>query len=232
MKKKLISLILITSVLMASACGKSDKANETEEIAATVMDMQVVAVEETDPALPTPIPESMQPSLVQIRNICQLAVLKVYFHNVAKAVKPAASGASGWFQQDREFWFEYSGYAEVGIDMSRVSMEFEDGVVYVTLPPVELIGGVVIDSSSYDIDSVIVEGEDWYNFNHNDISAADLTDAINTANYEMQSSIMSNNTLIMNAQQRAEDLIENYINQVGKCADTTYRVVFVPWSGE
>ena len=30
----------------------------------------------------------------------------------------------------------------------------------------------------------------------------------------------------------AEDLITNDIQQVAKCADTTYTVVFVPWSAE
>lgn len=232
MKKKLLSLVLAFSFLMTVACGKSDEVSETEEIQVTMDDMQVLEETGIEPPLPTPIPESMQPSLVQIRNICQLAVLKVYFHNVAKAIKPAGSGVSGWGEQDREFWFEYSGYAEIGIDMSRVSMEFDGETVYVTLPPVELINGVVIDSSSYDLDSVVVEGEDWYRLNHNVITADDLTDAINTANYQMQTSIMSNNTLMVNAQQRAEDLIENYIQQVAKCADTTYRVVFVPWTSE
>ncbi len=232
--KRLLSLVLILSVMCScfAACGKADEAEATNEIEATVMDMQLVEVVESDPALPTPIPESLQPSLVQIRNICQLAVLKVYFHNVAKAVKTAGSGLTAIGEQDREFWFEYSGYAEIGIDMSRVSMEFDGETVYVTLPPVELINGVNIDSSSYNLDSVVVEGEDWYRLNHNDITAEDLTGAINNANYSMQNSIMSNSTLMMNAQQRAEDLITNYIQQVAKCADTTYTVVFVPWSAE
>lgn len=232
MKKRLLSLVLIISVLCSAACGKTEEVVETEEIEVSAMEMQTIAVTETEPPLPTPIPESMQPDLVQIRNICQLAVLKVYFHNVAKAIKSAASGFSGIGEQDREFWFEYSGYAEIGIDMSRVSMEFDGETVYVTLPPVELINGVVIDSSSYNLDSVVVEGEDWYRLNHNNITADDLTSAINEANYQMQTSIMANSTLMMNAQQRAEDLIENYIQQIAKCADTTYNVVFVPWTSE
>ena len=232
MKKRLLSLLLVMSMICSVSCGKSDKTAETEEIEVSAVEMQTIVVTETEPPLPTPIPESMRPDLVQIRNICQLAVLKVYFHNVAKAVKLAGDGASGWFQSDREFWFEYSGYAEIGIDMSRVSMEIDGDTVYVTLPPVELINGVVIDSSSYDLDSVVIEGEEWYNINHNNITADDLTSAINDANYSMQSSIMSNSTLMMNAQQRAEDLIENYIQQVAKCADTTYNVVFVPWTND
>ncbi len=237
MNKKLLSVLLALSLscsCVLTACSNGPVEEPENSVEAEIIASDYVVVTEPEPALPTPIPESMQPDLVQVRNICQLATLRVYFHNVAKAIKPRANGLSGIGESDREFWVEYSGYAEIGIDMSRVTMEFTgDNEITVTLPPVELIGGVHVDSSSYDYGSIIVADENWYNIlNENVITAEDMTGAINDANLELQTEIMSNNTLLMSAEKREEDLITNYIQQVAKHADTTYTVVFVHTSEE
>ena len=234
MKKKVLSLLLIASLLGCSSCGKDAEVIESEKSAsvdASVISTEVLTVETARPDVPTPVPESMQPDIVQIRNICQLATLRVYFHNVAKAIKPRSSGISGIGESDREFWFEYSGYAEIGIDMSRVTMTVDGNEVVVTLPPVEMIGDVHIDSSSYDYESVVMADENWYNvINPNIITAEDLTGAISDANSQMRASILGNNTLMMNAEQRAEELIENYIQQIGKRTDQNITVRFEQYS--
>lgn len=234
MKKKVLSLLLIASLLGCSSCGKDAEVIESETSAsvdASVISTEVLTVETAMPDVPTPVPESMQPDIVQIRNICQLATLRVYFHNVAKAIKPRSSGISGIGESDREFWFEYSGYAEIGIDMSRVTMTVDGNEVVVTLPPVEMIGDVHIDSSSYDYESVVMADENWYNvINPNIITAEDLTGAISDANSQMRASILGNNTLMMNAEQRAEELIENYIQQIGKRTDQNITVRFEHYS--
>lgn len=225
MNKRLLALLLTGSLVLAASCG-DDKAAE-EKVASTAAETFVVQTMPVPAVESFVATESMQPDIVQIRNICDLATYRVYFHNVAKAVKPRSSGLSGIGESDRQFWFEYSGYVDLGVDMSRVTMTIEGDVVTVTMPSVGPIGGVNVDSSSYDFDSVIIEGEHWYNFiNPNDITATDLTNAINDTNTDTMYSILSDNTIMMTAQQRAEELIENYIQLVGKYSDTHFTVVF------
>ena len=66
-----------------------------------------------------------EPDIAQVRNICNLATLECYYHNVAKSVKEAGSGLWHIGEKDRTFWIEYTGTARLGIDMSKVSMKIE-----------------------------------------------------------------------------------------------------------
>ncbi|MCR5593873.1 MAG: DUF4230 domain-containing protein [Saccharofermentans sp.] len=225
MNKKLLALLLAGSMLLAASCEDDYEVEEkAESTVTTTFAVETMPVAPVESLVTT---ESMQPDIVQIRNICELATYRVYFHNVAKAVKPRSSGLSGIGESDRQFWFEYSGYVDLGVDMSRVAMTIEGDVVTVTMPDVGPIGGVNVDSSSYDFNSVIIEGEHWYNvINPNEITATDLTNAINDTNTDTMFSILSDNTIMMTAQQRAEELIENYIQLVGKYSDTHFTVVF------
>ena len=112
--KKLISVILALSLSTCffASCKKDEGKDDTGVVS------DIVADEET-PELTPEMLAAMQPQEVQIKNICQLATMEVYFHNVAKAVKPADTGILGFNQVDRRFWVEYSGTATVGIDMNR-----------------------------------------------------------------------------------------------------------------
>ena len=61
----------------------------------------------------------------------------------------------------------------------------------------------------------------------NKITADDQTDAINAAQSKMAESVKSNNTLMINAQERAKDLIENYINKMGELSGIEYKINWV-----
>lgn len=219
--KKLLAVILALSLCIGFCCSckKDDKEDNDTDV--------ITDVEETgdDPELTPEMLAAMEPQEIQIKNICQLATLEVYFHNVAKAVKPKASGIMGWGQIDRRFWIEYSGTATIGIDMNRVTMNIEDNVITVKIPHAQLIGNVNVDSSSYDINSVVAESEEWYN-RPNDITAEDVTSAIGDANAYTERSLQDNISLMTNAEYRATQLIRNYIEQISKYSDTEYTVRF------
>ena len=218
--KKLLSVLLILTMCAGvfTACKKDEEKTDTE------VDTEV-AVNEEEVELSPEMLESLRPQEIQVRNICQLATLEVYFHNVAKAVKPASTSFFALTQQDRRFWIEYSGTATIGIDMSRVTMEIEDNVITVRIPHAQMIGGIDVDSDSYDINSVVVESEDWWRAK-NEITADDVTNAIREANTYTTLSLLNNRSMMLNAELRATDLIEKYIEQVSMYSDTQYTVNF------
>lgn len=161
-----------------------------------------------------------EPDVAQIRAICNLATLECYYHNVAKSDKTADS----WFQTDRKFWIEYTGIAKIGIDMSKVSMEIDGNNITVTIPGAELLD-IDICEESLNEDSYIQSADGF--IIKNKITADDQTAAINDAQSKMAESVKSNNTLMINAQERAKDLIENYINRMGDLSGIEYKINWV-----
>jgi len=161
-----------------------------------------------------------EPDVAQIRAICNLATLECYYHNVAKSDKTADS----WFQTDRKFWIEYTGIAKIGIDMSKVSMEIDGNNITVTIPEAELLD-IDICEESLNEDSYIQSADGF--IIKNKITADDQTAAIKDAQSKMAESVKSNNTLMINAQERAKDLIENYINRMGELSGIEYKINWV-----
>lgn len=219
--KKFLSLVLVITLCgtVFCSCKKEDKGDDTKVVSNNVV------IDESNPELTPEMLQSMRPQEIQVRNICQLATLQVYFNNVAKAVKPADSGILGFLQQDRRFWVEYSGSARIGIDMSKVTMTVTDNVITVKMPHAKLLGDIEVDSTSYNVDSVVVETEDVLR-RKNDITAADVTKAINEANLYTTKSILDNNSLMLNAELRAKDLIEKYISRLSKYSGVNYTINF------
>ncbi len=225
MKKRIIAIVLIMSLLTAAVCGckKKDRDRDRDrDTVPSVVQADVVVAETSDPVFTAEEWLSMQPQEIQIRNICQLATLEVYFHNVAKAEKPAASGVIGAGQQARRFWFEYSGSARVGIDMSQVTISITGNTVTVRIPHASILGTPSIDSDSYDLDSIVVEPDSSWSVNPNEITALDLTNAVGEANIETRDELSNDNSLMMRAENRAIDLIRAYIDQISAYSDVDY----------
>ena len=165
-----------------------------------------------------------EPDITQIRSICNLATLECYYHNVAKSEKKVGSGISHIGEVDRKFWIEYTGIAKIGIDMSKVDMKIEGEKVTVFIPNAKLLS---IDISETDLNekSYITSGDSW--FNNNKITADDQTSAINNAQSTMAESVKNNSSLLLSAQSRAQELIENYIVQLGQLSNIEYKIEWV-----
>src|SRR5699024_6744001 len=61
-------------------------------------------------------------SEAQIKDICELAVLECYYHNVAKFDDKDPEKFLFWTKNKR-FWIEYDGIVKMGIDASLVDVE-------------------------------------------------------------------------------------------------------------
>ncbi len=164
-----------------------------------------------------------EPDITQIRSICNLATLECYYHNVAKSTKTAGSGISHVGEVDRKFWIEYTGIAKIGIDMSKVDMQIEGDTVTVFLPNAKLLS-IDIEEDDLNEGSYIASAD---GVNSNKITAEDQTKAINNAQSTMAESVKNNPQLLLNAQSRAQDLIENYINQLAELSNIKYNIKWV-----
>lgn len=159
----------------------------------------------------TPVPE-----LTQVRSICNLATLKCYYHNVALSEKKAAH----LFEKDKKFWIEYTGVANVGIDMSKVQMKVDGEKVKVTIPSAKLLN-ISIEEEDLNENSFFFSSD---GLNKNEITADDQTKAINDAQEEMKKEVRENTAVMASAQNRAKTLIENYIKQLGEASGTEYQI--------
>lgn len=156
------------------------------------------------------------PQLNQIQAIAELAVLDSYYHNVAKFSQSDVEGFWLW-SKDKEFWIEYSGIVTVGIDFSRVSMTLNGSEVIIALPEAE-VQSVSVDSSSLSEDSFIVDKDSAQ------INAEDERIAFEEAQKQLEANASNDTALLVEAKDRVKSLLENYIENIAKVADTEYTI--------
>ena len=105
--------------------------------------------------------------------------------------------------------------------MSKVEMKVDGKNIEVFLPKAKLLG---IDIEEEKID----ENSYYYSKDNlvfkNKITPEEETEAINEAQNNMKNSAENNTQLLKMAQDRAKDLIERYINQLGEFANVVYNI--------
>lgn len=164
-------------------------------------------------------PQKVEPQVSQMKTICELATMKCYYHNVAKYTQEDASGFWFW-TKDRKFWVEYAGIVTIGIDTSRVNMEVKDNNVTITIPPAQVLSCKVDDATLTDDSFIIAKGSAK-------VEAEHQTEAFKDAQAKMQESASSDTILLANAQQRAQKLIEDYVNNIGNCVGEEYKITWI-----
>lgn len=199
MKRRLLACMGALLFLL-SLCGCAEEETVTVDAPVT----------ETEPA--------NVPEISQIRSICDLATLECDYHNVAKMVKPKGSGLAHLGEKDRTLWIEYIGTAKIGIDMSKVSMKVEDNVYTITIPPAE-IQSIKVDPESLNEESYVLSAD---GMNANEITMEDQQKAVQAAQENMEQEILNDSVLLMNAQDRAKKLIENYFKQLEKISGSDF----------
>ena len=169
----------------------------------------------------TPAPNTAAaPQLNNIKNICQMATLKCYYHNVAKSTKDAGSGLAHWGETKRTFWIDYTGIAEIGYNANQIIMEQNNTEITLTLPPPTVT--CTVDSASWNPNSYVISEDSL--IKKNPITADDQNRAINKAQQDMKNAVLNNPSLLASAETQARELIENYIEQVGRLTGVEYTV--------
>ena len=168
---------------------------------------------------PEPAPVDMEPKTSQMKAICELAVMDCYYHNVAKYELKDAEGFL-WWTKDKNFWIEYSGVVTLGVDVSRVTVEVDGTKVTISIPAAEVLS-CTVDSSSLTEDSYIVAKDSAT------IEAEDEIEAFSVAQADLEATASQDTALLASAQQQAQQLLEDYITNIGKATGKSYSIEWI-----
>lgn len=158
----------------------------------------------------------VKPELTQMRAICELATLECYYHNVAKFKQEGKN----WWNKDKHFWVEYDGVVKIGIDASLIEISVdENDTVTITIPQAKVLG-CTVNSESLKQASYIVDSKSAK------ITAEDETMAVKQAENKMLEAASSDNALLKNSQERAKELLKNYVDNIGSCVGKQYNIIW------
>lgn len=149
----------------------------------------------------------------EMRNICELATLKCYYHNVATYKKENVSGFWLW-KKDLEFWISYAGTVTLGIDASRLEMVNNGNEVKITIPKAQVFD-TTVDQNTMKF---------YYPDNSPKGGAEEQTEAYAKAQEDMKEQAQADSALLDQAQQRAMELIEYYVENIGEITNTEYAI--------
>ena len=154
-----------------------------------------------------------------VTSVCELATLKCYYHNVAKAETEASGIFAKWLKTGyKKIWTEYSGIIEYGIDISQVTVSEPDknGVVTVTMPDAQVLN-VDVDEDSLGTpltDTGFLTS----------VTTEETTTTLAGAQEAMEQQAKENTEMLSQAKARAKTLIEEYIKNVGESIGEEYTV--------
>lgn len=161
----------------------------------------------------------VEPKASQMKSICELATMECYYHNVAKYKEENAEGVL-WWKKDKVFWIEYSGVVKIGIDASLVNIVIDADSVSITLPEATVLS-CRVDSSSLNQDSYIVAKDSAA------ITAEDEVYSFSEAQKQLEDCASNDRALLAEAQQRAQELLEDYITNIGNAVGKEYTIHWV-----
>lgn len=154
-----------------------------------------------------------------VTSVCELATLKCYYHNVAKAETEASGIFAKWLKTGyKKIWTKYSGIIEYGIDISQVTVSEPDknGVVTVTMPDAQVLN-VDVDEDSLGTpltDTGFLTS----------VTTEEKTTTLAGAQEAMEQQAKENTEMLSQAKARAKTLIEEYIKNVGESIGEEYTV--------
>ena len=162
------------------------------------------------------------PTVNKLRGIADLATIETTYHNVAKYDNPGT--AFLFLKNNKKLWIEYEGTVKIGTDISQLQMEMDGNKIKVTMPHSKILRkGISINADSLDKDHYYSDKEGLF---VSDITFEDEKKAYSKANESMKKETKKNTILFVQADERAKELIENYIKNIEKVNNKKYNVSF------
>ncbi len=147
-----------------------------------------------------------------IKNICEMAVLECYYHNIAKTHKDA----DGVFASDSTMWIDYTSTVKVGFDVSKIHITINDNIVKIGLPEAKALEEPKIDENSITTVTSKKAAEK--------ISIEKRLSAIEEAKKAIKDELNQNTSLKKMAENRLKRILKNYIEQIGVFSGITYEI--------
>lgn len=162
-----------------------------------------------------------EPKLNEIRQICELSTLECFYHGVAKSKMDYKLLNAVGISNPR-IWIEYDAEVELGVDMDKAKLSVEGNDITVSLPEAEVLE-VDIDDDSYNKENIIAETLLLKQLKPGN---KEMNKAIKAAREDLETLAAGSTDQLEAARNRAEKLIENYINEVGAANGITYNIKF------
>ena len=105
-----------------------------------------------------------------------------------------------------------------------VSIEVDGENVTITIPPAQVLS-CKVDDKTLNVDSFIVANDSA------SVEAEHQTKAFQEAQAKMQEDASNDTALLASAQQRAQKLLEDYVNNIGECTGKSYKIKWVYLDG-
>lgn len=156
-------------------------------------------------------------NISQLQSVCELATLECYYHNTAKL---SSEKKILFWNTSKKLWIEYSGIVKVGIDISQLDLKVDGSLVTIVLPDAEIF--------SCKVDEASLSKENFYSeekgFGGSKITAQDQSEAFAQAQKNMLETVQNDQTLLLQAKERARTLILNYVNNIADAIGTNYEI--------
>ncbi len=156
-------------------------------------------------------------SISEMRSVCELATLECYYHNTAKL--DSEKKVLFW-NTSKKLWIEYSGIAKLGVDVSKLDMKVDGTTVTIVMPDAEIL--------ECKVDETSLSEESFYSettgLGSGKVGAKEQTEAFAEAQAQMQTEVENDETLFIQAKDRAKLLLENYVKNIGDAIGVAYEV--------
>ncbi len=159
----------------------------------------------------------------KIEEICDLALLDVYYHEVATREVDATKlgkyfGNIGY----KKYWIEYDAVVQFGIDAKKVKIHKKlfSNVIKVKIPDASIVKEPKVIRKSVS-DPITDKGF------LTSIDASEKTAAIAEAQKDLKESAENDKEILDSVKERAKTFFEEYIQEIGKENGKNYKVVFV-----
>ncbi len=162
------------------------------------------------------------PTVDKVQAIAELATLKTRYHNVAKYDDPGT--VLLFLKNNKKLWIEYEGTVSIGTDISQLKMKIKGENIKIEMPHAKILqNGCSVDENSLDKDHYYSNKEGFF---VDDITEKDEKKAYSEANKAMKKETKKNTMLFVQADERAVELIKNYIKNIEKVNNKKYNVSF------
>ncbi|WP_049962432.1 DUF4230 domain-containing protein [Oribacterium sp. FC2011] len=158
----------------------------------------------------------------EISEICEMATLRCYYHNVAEFEKqPDDMFKHGLFKYGyKKIWIEYSGIVEVGIEAGdvKISTPDESGNIKIYIPEAKIF------NVTADQDSLVETLSETGMFT--EISVEDKAQAFSEAQQNMRIEAETDKTILTQARSNAKELIKQYVTSIGEITGYQYNIIW------
>lgn len=162
--------------------------------------------------------ETQKAEFSAVNEICELATLRCYYHDVAEYEKES----NGLFNYGyKKFWIEYDGIVEMGIDVGKVQVHEPDtnGIVKIYVPEAKILN---INADPKSMNETISDTGVFTK-----ITIEEKSEAFSQAQITMKNNAKADSTILLQAHNNAKKLLEQYVITIGEQSGKNYTVEWV-----